>query len=91
MTDINKEEAKALIYDSAGKVFSVDFTKKDGTLRHMNCRMGVTSHLKGGQLAYNPDEKGLIVCFDMQKEDYRMINVNTLQTLTINGKQYTIK
>ena len=34
---------------AGGKFFSVEFEKKDGTLRKMTCRLGVKKHLKGGK------------------------------------------
>ena len=43
-----------------GKIFTVTFIKKDLSTRIMNCRLGVTKHLKGGTLKYDPTEKNLI-------------------------------
>lgn len=41
MERINKERAKELIEKSNNKIFSAEFTKKDGTHRLMNARLGV--------------------------------------------------
>lgn len=90
MNKINKVQAFDMIKNSNGKIFTVSFFKKNGELRKMNCRLGVTKHLKGGELKYNPLAKSLIPVFDMQKQDYRMISLETLQTLTINGKQHYV-
>lgn len=73
------------------KIFSVVFQKKDGTLREMVCRLGVTKHLKGGDMSYNPEEKNYLVVFDMQKEEYRTINVNTLKKIKFEGVSYDIE
>ena len=54
---ISTEEAKQLIKDTKGKFFTVTFTKKDGTTRVMNARLGVKAYLKGGDLPYDPDTK----------------------------------
>jgi hypothetical protein len=36
------------LLNTNGKIVTVTFTKKDGSIRIMNCRLGVTKHLKGG-------------------------------------------
>lgn len=71
-----------------GKIFTVRFIKKDGTVRAMNCRTGVTSKLKGGELAYDPSAKGLKVVYDIKANDYRMVNINTVYELVIQGKRF---
>ena len=73
-----------------GNIFSAVFIKKNGERREMVCRLGVKKHLKGGQLAYDAKSRNLLPVFDMQKEGYRMINVNTLVQLKINGKTYNL-
>lgn len=61
-----------------GKIFSVTFVKKDGTLRKMTARLGVKKDLKGVGLKFDPAEKNLLVVFDMHKRAYRMINLKTI-------------
>jgi hypothetical protein len=80
-------EIKAL---AGSQIFSVKFIKKDGTLREMVCRLGVKKHLKGGELAYDAKSMGYLPVFDMQKEDYRMINTNTIVEIKINGIIYKV-
>lgn len=71
------------------KIFSVDFIKKDGSLRTMIARLGVKKHLQGGTLKYNAEEKSLLPVFDMEKQAYRMVNVSTIQEIRYDGE--TIK
>lgn len=73
---------------AGNNIFSAKFIKKDGTLREMVCRLGVKKHLKGGELAYDAKSMGYLPVFDMQKEEYRMININTLVEIKINGIIY---
>ena len=87
---ISKAKAKDLINASKGKFFSVAFTKKNGELREMNCRKGVKKHLKGGELAFNPDSKGLVVVWDAQKKAFRMINTGGITELKINNETYSV-
>ena len=88
---INQDEAKQLIKDTKGKFFTVTFTKKDGTTRVMNARLGVKAYLRGGELPYNPEAKGLIPVYDMQKHDYRMVNINTISKLKIGNNEYDVR
>ena len=76
-------EFKEMVND--GKIFSVVFTKKDGTIRKMVARLGVRKHLKGGELKYDAASNNLLPVFDMEKEEYRMINVSTIQEIKVGG------
>ena len=75
------------IKNSEGKIFNVIFIKKDGSLRSMNCRLGVKKGVKGIGLKFDPLLKGLLPVFDMQKNDFRMINLKTIQRLRIAGRE----
>jgi hypothetical protein len=88
---ISKQEAAQVIKNTKGKYFTVSFTKKDGTNRVMNARLGVKIYLKGGTLPYNPDEKGLIPVFDAKTKGYRMVNINTINKLVIDKVEYEVK
>jgi hypothetical protein len=61
-----------------GRIFSVTFVKKDGSLRKMTARLGVKKDLKGVGLSFDPASKQLVVVFDMHKRAYRMINLQTI-------------
>ena len=87
---IDKETAKELIKDTKGKIFTVTFIKKGGSVRVLNGRLGVTKHLKGGTLGYDPIEKGLIPVWDIKVKGYRVININTITNLKIGKKEYDI-
>lgn len=64
------------ILNSNGKIMTVKFIKKDGSLRVMNCRLGVTKHLKGGTSTLNPDR--FITVYDLKNEGYRAIDKDTI-------------
>jgi len=74
-----------------GEIFTVVFVKKDGTRRVMNARLGVKRYLRGGELPYDPIAKGLLPVFDLQKNDYRMINLNTIISAKVGGQEYLVK
>ena len=69
------------LLNSNGKIVSVTFTKKDGSTRVMNCRLGVTKHLKGGSSTLDPEK--YITVYDLQSKGYRAIAKD--QILAIKG------
>jgi hypothetical protein len=69
-----------------GKFFTVKFIKKDGTLRKMTCRTGVSKGITGKGLAFEPKEKGLKVVWSTDAEGYRMINLAQVTEITFNGE-----
>jgi hypothetical protein len=64
------------ILESNGRIFTVTFLKKDGTIRTLNGRIGVTKYLKGGTSTLNPEE--YITVYDLQSKGYRAINRSTI-------------
>jgi hypothetical protein len=70
-------QKRAIIQSTNGKFFTAVFRKKDGTLREMNCRLGVVKHLKGGENTKAHLDQYINV-FDAQKGAYRTINLDTL-------------
>lgn len=80
-----------LIRESNGRIFTVEFIKKDGSLRKMTARLGVKKGLTGKGMRYDPIERGLLPVWDMQKKDYRMVNLRTIQSLKVNGANYTFE
>lgn len=73
------------------QVFTVTFTKKDNSKRVMNCRLGVKKHLHGGVQPYNPADHDLLTVFDMQKGDYRNINLDKIIDIKIGGVDITFQ
>jgi len=86
--------ATDMLKGSNGKFVTVKFTKKDGTERVMNGRTGVHSAknapLTGAGMAYKPADYGLMGIFDAQIQQYRMVNLNTLNELTVGGQTYEV-
>jgi hypothetical protein len=80
--------AHSLIEQNKGQIFSVEFFKKDGTLRKMRARLGVKKGLKGVGLRFDPLAKGLLPVYDMDKKGYRMVTIRNIQQLKINKQTY---
>jgi len=75
----------------SGKIFTAEFVKKDNTIRTINCRTGVKKYVSGKGLSFDPMAKSLLPVFDLQKKQYRFINLSTLISVTIKQKKYFIK
>lgn len=82
---------RTLIRDAEDKIFSVVFTKKDGTLREMVCRRGVKKGVKGTS-KYDVQEadkrNDQITVYDMVNKGFRKINVDTIHYIRTNGVTY---
>ena len=88
---MTQKDLHNLIKETNGKFFTVTFIKKDGTERTMNARLGVKVYLRGGQLEYDAEEKGLIPVYDVKTKGYRMVNVSTITNLKIGKNEYTVE
>lgn len=93
-TVITLAEAKEKLYEhrtNGNTIFSVIFVKRtNNEVRPMTCRFNVKKYLAGGELAYKPKDYNLIGVFDMQKTEYRMINLDTLMVLKLENETYHI-
>ena len=91
--NITTDRAKELIKETNGRIFSSTFIKKNGEHRLLTGRLKVTKGLKedAKPRPYKPSKYNLICVYDMTKQSYRMININTLLTLSINKNTYTIE
>lgn len=91
---ISRKQAQELL-SYKGKIFAAVFSKReDGSLRAMNGMTGVRKFTVGGELPYSPQEKGLVPVYDLKiglgRKGYRMLPLEGLKTLNINGKKYKI-
>lgn len=94
---ISRALAAQMIREYNGsQFFSVTFIKKtDGSLREMVCRKGVHKYTKGGSLAYNPAENGLVGVWeantDHPEKAYRMINLKGLVSVKMYGNTFEVE
>ena len=89
---ISRATATSMIRGSGGKVFGVSFVKRtDGTVRTMSARTQVRKHLTGEGLKFSPTQYNLSTVFDMNKQAYRMVNLEGLTSLTMEGGKYEVE
>ena len=87
---ISRENAGRMIKASKGKIFTVQNIKKDGSARKFNGRINVQKGVKGVGLPFNPDDHNLITIYDMKAGGFRMVNMTTVNKLTINKETYEV-
>lgn len=88
---ISKVIATELINKSKGRIFTATYRKKNGELRVMNCRLGVSKGVNGKGMAYDPSLIGQKPVFDMQIKEWRMLNLETIRELNINKQKYMVR
>lgn len=74
-----------------GAIFSVQFVKKDGTIRDMNCRKGVTKYLVPNAKPKAPNPSNIVTVFDMKSDAYRCINTNTVISIKAEKQIFEVK
>ena len=93
-TQIQRRQLGLLIQSYNGDhFFSVKFIKRTtGETRDMVCRKGVSKYTKGGELKYDPIEKGLVGVWEANNptpdKAYRMIPLEGLIEAKIDGNHY---
>lgn len=75
-----------------GKLFEVTFTKKDGTIRKMRCRLGVQRNLTGKGMSWNPEDRGMLTVWSADSQGYRNVNLATVTSLRLpDGHKHLIQ
>jgi len=87
---IDRTKVKNVIDGTNGKVFTVVFRKKDGTKRKMLAKMGVEHNLKGGANKVVKPDNSYITTFDVEKFEYRTVNLATVSRLRIGREIYKV-
>lgn len=85
---MKRDEARELFNNHRGEFFSVRFIKKNGEVRDMRARTGVKKGLKGVGLSFSPRDYGLLPVYDLDKQEYRFVNLNTLIEAHVAGERY---
>lgn len=89
-------EDKRRILDEAGSTFfSVDFVKKDGSVRHMTCKKWIEAAYTHGSANAKPspfaNKPEYYLAVDMAKGEFRAVNLSTLKACKVNGKSYNFE
>jgi hypothetical protein len=87
---IKKEDLKDFINKNKGKIMTIVFRKKDGTVRTLNTRTGVRANITGKGLSYDPDKYGYLILWDLAKKGYRTVTLDTIQQVKANRETYPV-
>ena len=74
-----------------GRFFRVTFTKKNGEERNLTGRIKARKYVTGAGLRFDPSDYGLMTVFDVQKDAWRMVNLNTVSELVADKTKYTVE
>jgi hypothetical protein len=69
-----------------GKLFSVTFEKKDGSLRTMTARLGVRKYLTGGGSKFDAEPRGMVRVFSMRDKGYRTVTAERIVRIKAYGR-----
>ena len=95
---LSEARVMELLRQNPNTIFSIQFEKRNGTLRNMTARTGVwkgpggdanNPRVSGVGMAYTPSEYNLKTVFDMQKGQYRHIGTDRVTKITIGGRSYS--
>jgi len=87
---IARENLKEVLKKTGGHFFTVEFYKKDGTLRKMNARLGVKRYLKGGENKVEAPDRPYMTVYDVQNKGYRTVNLHTVTKVRANGNEFEV-
>lgn len=87
---IRRENLKDFINNNKGKVMTIVFRKKDGTIRTLNTRTGVRRNITGRGLSYDPEKYGYLILWDLQKNGYRTVTLDTIEQVRANRQVYPV-
>lgn len=92
-TEISQDEAQKIVKNYHGRqFFGVVFVKRtNGEDRTMGCRKGVRKGVRGGGLRFDPVKKRLVGVYDMALGQHRFISLDTIKSVSMNGKRYIVR
>lgn len=90
---MTREQKRAILEQAKGHFFSVDFEKKDRTIRHMNCKKWTEKAFSAGSKNAAPstlkDKPEYYLAVDIDKGEFRAISLDRMLSCKVNGKTYT--
>jgi len=87
---ISREDLVKILKGKRGKMLTVAYRKKDGSLRILNTVTGVRKNITGTGLKYDPDKHGYIILYDLKAKGYRTVNINTIGDVRMDKQVFTV-
>jgi hypothetical protein len=83
----SKKRALETLQETKGRIFTAVFTKRTtGEKRTINARINVKKGVKGVGMSFDPVKKGLLPVYDMQKQGFRMIDLESIEEINFDGQ-----
>ena len=86
MNKLSNKELRELVEGTKGRIMKVRFIKKDNTERTMICRTDVKKGQVGAGRHWSYEH--IVTVYDMQKHQYRSIDLNRLKSLRCGKIEY---
>jgi hypothetical protein len=86
---------RELLKGNKTKFFGVKFIKTDGTERNFSCRLGVSSHVTGQGLKYDPKSRSNLIVWVPNAEGndphnkYRTVKIPNIISLKVRKQEFT--
>ena len=90
MRRLNRWKVVSIIKNTNGKIFSAKFVKKNGDIRDITCRLETETGKKGTGVSPEKLDNPYICVYDMQKEGYRLINLQTIRSIKAEREEYLV-
>lgn len=87
---ISRQDLVKILKGKRGKMLTVAYRKKDGSLRILNTITGVRKDITGAGLRYDPDKYGYIILYDLKAKGYRTVNINTIGDVRMDKQVFTV-
>lgn len=90
---VNMKRKMILDAVNGGQFFQVTWIKKDGSIGEMNCRIGVTKHLKNTGKTYSNGSTNTVAHLKQYltvyktNKGYRNLNLDTVLSLKVKGEK----
>lgn len=91
MEKLSRVKLESMIKSAKGKFISVTFVKKNGEVRKLHGRTGVTKDLRGGVNKVVKDTNSYITVWDKSKQEYRTVNLDTVSELHMCKHTYKVE
>ena len=95
--DRKVETLRSIIKDLGGKLFKVEFYKKDGTLRKMVCRTGVSVGVKGTAPEATAKRhetmlaKGMLTVWEMNTGSFKVVTLGRVTSFKCGDLDVTFE
>jgi len=89
-TTIAKNSVKAFIRVTDGQFFRMTYQKKDGSIRNLTVRTGVSKGVTGAGRKYDADDYGLVTVWEVNG-GFKAIKPENILELSFQGKTYLVK